>query len=496
MHSVGHMTAHEFRRLGHQVIDLLADYHERVETLPVSPRTQPGEVLTNLPSAAPEHSEPWATILADIERVITPHITHWQSPNFFAYFPANGSFPAILGDLISTGLGVNGMLWSTSPAATELETRVLDWLGAAIGLPAEFLSESGSGGGVIQGTASEATLVALVAARARAMKRHARRAATTDLASRLVLYTSTQAHSSVVKAAMIAGLAAHPEDRRRLRLIETDGNFAMNPGALGAAMASDVDAGLVPFLVVATVGTTSSTAIDPLDRIGPVCAAHEDRPWLHVDAAMAGAACLCPEFRGLIAGVEHADTFSFNPHKWMLTNFDATALWTRDRESIINALSVTPEYLRNSASQSGRVIDYRDWQIPLGRRFRALKLWFVMRHYGLEGLRAYIREHMRQAAVFESLVRGDERFEVVTPRTITLICFRLRPRQGESPEQTDARNRALLEAINATGRAMLSHTVLPVDGRPMFILRTALGGAATQETHVRAAWELIKSLAG
>jgi aromatic-L-amino-acid decarboxylase len=501
-----HMPPDEFRRLGHGLIDLIADYLTRVEGRPVRSRAAPGDLLAALPAHAPPVGEAWDAILADIDRLIMPGLTHWQSPNFFAYFPANGSFPAILGDLLSTGLGVNGMLWATSPAATELETRVLDWLGEMIGLPEDFLSGGTAppgfaggavglqGGGVIQGTASEATLVSLVAARSRAMKTHAPRAATTDLASRLTLYTSTQAHSSVIKAAMIAGLAAHPEDRRRLRLIETDKHFAMRPEALADAMTSDTEAGLVPFYVCATVGTTSSTAIDPVDRIGPVCAEH--LAWLHVDAAMAGAACICPEHRWLIRGVEHADSFCFNPHKWLLTSFDCDCLWTRDRASLINALSVTPEYLRNHASQSGTVIDYRDWQVPLGRRFRALKLWFVIRHYGVEGLRAYIREGLRIAAVFEGLVRADERFEVIAPRTITLVCFRLRPRPGEAPAGVDGRNRALLEAINASGRALLSHTVLPVGGGgPAFVLRMAMGGAATEERHVRAAWELIGGMA-
>lgn len=490
---VPHMPPDEFRRLAHHLIDFIADYHARIESFPVRSPSRPGDLLAALPPHAPEHADDWTDILADLDRLILPGLTHWQSPNFFAYFPANGSFPAILGDLLSTGLGVNGMLWATSPAATELETRVLDWLAELIGLPAPFLSTSPNGGGVIQGTASESTLVALVAARARAMRLHARSAATTDLASRLTLYTSSQAHSSVVKAAMIAGLAAHPEDRRRLRLVHTDDRFAMDPAALAAAIAGDVDAGLVPFFVCATVGTTSSTAIDPLADIGPICSAHDDRPWLHVDAAMAGSACVCPEHRHLLRGVEHADSVSFNPHKWLLTNFDLSALWTRDRASILNALSVTPEYLRTESA--GSVIDYRDWQIPLGRRFRALKLWFVLRHYGAVGLRAHIREHIRLAELFEHSVRQDDRFEIVAPRTITLVCFRLRPRPGEAPADTDARNKALLERLNAGGRAMLSHTVLSINGRPAFILRMAIGATATRERHVRAAWDLIRSCA-
>jgi aromatic-L-amino-acid decarboxylase len=497
------MTPEQFRRLGHDLVDWIAEYLGSIEERPVQSRVRPGQTLALLPEHAPVRGEDWSAIMGDLDRVIVPGLTHWQSPNFFAFFPANGSFPGILGDLVSTGLGVNGMLWATSPAATELETRVLDWLGEMIGLPREFLSGSAGGGGVIQGTASESTLVAMVAARARAMKIHAPRAATTDLTTRLVLYTSPQAHSSVVKAAMIAGLAAHPEDRRRVRLIDVDEHYAMRPEALAAAMASDDEAGLVPFYVCATVGTTSSTAIDPLDKIGPICRNHDaggphgaGGVWLHVDAAMAGAACVCPEYREMIRGVEYADSFCFNPHKWLLTNFDCDCLWTRDRESLINALSITPEYLRNSASAAGQVIDYRDWQIPLGRRFRALKLWFVIRHYGVEGLQAYIREHMRIAGLFEAWVREDDRFEVVAPRTITLLCFRLRPQPGATAEQTNERNRRLLAAINESGRAFLSHTVLPTGGQSGYVLRMAIGASSTTERHVRAAWELIRELAG
>jgi len=316
--------------------------------------------------------------------------------------------------------------------------------------------------------------------------------------SNLLMYASNQAHSSVVKAAKIAGIGEKTGtgEHRCVRQIDVDADFAMNPEQLATAIDTARDQGHIPFFVVATVGTTGSTAIDRLDKLGPIC--RERNLWLHVDAAMAGAACICPEHRWMLHGIEHADSFSFNPHKWMLTNFDCAAMWTRDRASVIDALAIAPEYLRNPASESGAAIDYRDWQIPLGRRMRALKLWFVLRHYGVEGLQAYIREHMRIAGLFEEWVRADERFEVAAPRSITLICFRLRPRPGEIAEQTDARNKALLGAINATGRAFLSHTVLPIgggDSPQRFVLRMAIGGARTQERHVRAAWSLISGLA-
>lgn len=505
------MDPEQFRRLGHQLIDWIASYLGCIEELPIRSSVQPGQIFAALPDEAPERGEPWEVIIGDLDRIVTPGLTHWQSPGFFAYFPANGSFPAILGDLVSTGLGVNGMLWATSPAATEIEMRVLDWLGRMIGLPDDFLFRSAdrTGGGVIQGTASEATLVAMVAARTRTLRSVAARGVSAaDAASRLMLYTSTQAHSSVIKAAMIAGLAAHAEDRTHLRLIDVDRGFALDPDRLGHQIAHDEAAGMIPCFVCATVGTTSSTAIDPIDRIGPLCNRPGSAPsggtrvWLHVDAAMAGAACICPEFRHLLQGIEHADSVSFNPHKWLLTSFDLAAMWTRDRRAIIDALSITPEYLRNAATSGAlgaEVVDYRDWQIPLGRRFRALKLWFVIRHYGVEGLRAYIREHMRLAALFEALVRADRRFELLAPRPVSLICFRLRPLEGEDPAATDARNARLLEAVNASGRVLLSHTVLPIrtiDGvHQAFTVRMAIGGSRTQQHHVLAAWKLIQSVA-
>ena len=498
-----HMSPDQFRKLGHGLIDWIADYLEGVERRPVLSSVKPGDIAAMLPAAPPQRGEDWGVIIADLDRVVMPGLTHWQSPNFFGYFPANGSYPGILGDLVSTGLGVNGMLWATSPAATEIETRVMDWLGGMIGLPPEFLSASparegaGGGGGVIQGTASEATLVAMVAARSRVMRNMDTRERLKKPGARLLCYASSQAHSSVAKAALIAGVGEeiHKERRRPVRLMEVDAGFSMKAERLEAYLETEVELGHVPFFVVATVGTTGSTAVDRLDQIGPVCRKYG--LWLHVDAAMAGAACICPEHRWMLRGIEYAQSISFNPHKWLLTNFDCAAMWTRDRSSIIEAVSITPEYLRNAASDAGAVIDYRDWQIPLGRRMRALKLWFVIRHYGVEGLQAYIREHMRIAELFEYRVRADERFEVVAPRTITLICFRLRPRDGEAIDQTNARNKRLLDAINATGRAYLSHTELPIggkDAKPSYVLRMAIGGARTEERHVKAAWELISEL--
>jgi len=467
-----HMTPEQFRLYGRVVVDWIADYYQRVQSLPVLSRVQPGEVRAALPTEPPLHGEPFEAILADVERVILPGLTHWQSPNFFAFFPANASGPAILGELLSAGLGVQGMLWATSPACTELETHVLDWLADMLGLPPHFKS-SGTGGGVIQDTASSATLCALLAARERATGFASNE---TGCNGRLVAYASNQAHSSVEKAVRIAGLG-----RRNLRLIEVDERYAMRPEMLAAQIARDRQAGLVPCFVCATIGTTSSNAIDPLPAIGRIC--REEGLWLHVDAAMAGTAAICPEFRYLHDGLEYADSYCFNPHKWMFTNFDCDCFYVADRATLIRTLSVLPEYLRNKATESGAVIDYRDWQIPLGRRFRALKLWFVIRFYGVEGLRYHIRQHIAWAQEFARWVQEDPRFELVAPVPLNLVCFRHRA--------GDAFNEELLERLNRSGRLYLSHTKL--DGR--YVLRFCVGQTHTEAHHVRAAWQFIQETA-
>src|SRR5436190_9353592 len=377
-----HMDPEEFRKHGHKVVDWIADYYRRIESYPVLSPVVPGQIRSSLPTDPPLQGESFPAILADIEKLILPGITHWQSPNFYAYFPSNASGPAILGDLLSSGLGVQGMLWATSPACTELETHVLDWLVHMLDLPQKFLSTS-TGGGVIQDTASSASQCALLAARKRATN-FASNARGCD--GKLVAYTSSQAHSSLEKGAQIAGIG-----KNNLRTIEVDENFAMRPEGLARQIVQDRLSGLVPFFVCASVGTTSSNAIDPVPEIGRLC--RESKLWLHVDAAMSGTAALCPEFRHIHAGLEFADSYCFNPHKWMFTNFDCDCFFVADRRVLIQTLSVLPEYLRNKATETGAVIDYRDWQIPLGRRFRSLKLWFVIRHYGLEGLQFHIREH-------------------------------------------------------------------------------------------------------
>lgn len=466
------MTSEEFRERGRQLVDWIADYWERVEGLPVLAQVEPGKVRAGLPDVPPAEGRSFDELMALLDSVIVPGITHWQSPNFFAFFPANVSGPSVLGELLASGLGVQGMLWTTSPACTELESHVLDWMTHMLGLPERFQSSS-SGGGVIQDSASSATLCAMLAARERATGMTCR---AEGLRAPLRAYASTQAHSSVEKAVAIAGLG-----QAGLCTVETDATMRMSPGALSSAIARDRREGRQPFFVCATVGTTSSLAVDPLRAIGEVC--RSEGLWFHVDAAMAGTASLCPEYRYINDGLELADSYCVNPHKWMLTNFDCDCFFVADRTPLLNALSVLPEYLRNRVSESGAVIDYRDWQIPLGRRFRALKLWFVIHHYGVAGLRQQVRKHIALAEEFAGWVHEDPEFELATPAAFNLVCF--------WHKGGDAVNRHLLDALNASGRVYLSHTV--IDDR--FTLRLCVGHPRSERRHVRAAWELIRALA-
>ena len=464
-----HMTPEEFRRRGHEVVDWLAKYFERIESFPVLSRVEPGAICGLLPATPPVKGEPFEAMLKDVEKLILPGITHWQSPNFFAYFPCNNSGASILGDLLSSGLGVQGMLWATSPACTELETHVLDWLVQMLDLPRKFLS-SDTGGGVIQDTASSASLCALLAARERATNFVSNQC---GCDGSLVAYTSTQAHSSIEKAVQIAGLG-----RDNLRLIEVDGKFAMRPDALAQRIQEDRQAGLIPCFVSATVGTTSSNAIDPVPEIGRVC--REQNVWLHVDAAMSGTAALCPEFRHIHNGLGFADSYCFNPHKWMFTNFDCDCFYVADRKALIQTLSVLPEYLRNKATETGAVIDYRDWQIPLGRRFRSLKLWFVIRHYGVQGLQHHVREHVRLAQQFAEWVKQDAEFELAAPVPLNLVCFR--------HKGGDQINQDLMDRLNRSGDLYLTHTRL----NDRLTLRFCVGQTNTQARHVERAWRRIQ----
>jgi len=467
-----HMSPEEFRHYGRAVVDWIADYYQRVESLPVLSQVEPGQIRASLPAEPPVHGEAFETILQDVEELILPGVTHWQSPNFFAFFPANTSGPSLLGELLSAGLGVQGMLWATSPACTELETHVLDWLVDMMGLPGKFKSTA-TGGGVIQDSASSASLCALLAAREQATGYSTNER---GCDGRLVAYASSQTHSSIEKAVKIAGLG-----RENLRIVEVDDQFAMRPAALARQIERDRQADLTPCFVCATVGTTSSNAFDPLPEIGQIC--RREGIWLHVDAAMCGTAALCPEFRYIHAGLELADSYCFNPHKWMFTNFDCDCFYVADRGPLINALSILPEYLRNKATESGAVIDYRDWQVPLGRRFRSLKLWFVIRHYGVEGLRYHVRRHVGMAQEFATWVEEDERFELAAPAPLNLVCFRHRG--------GDEINQGLLNRLNQSGDLYLTHTRL--DGR--LTLRFCVGQTHTESRHVERAWKQIRQVA-
>ena len=464
-----HMSPDDFRHYGREVVDWIADYYETIESLPVLSQVQPGEIRASLPPEPPRHGEAFEDILKDVNNLIIPGITHWQSPNFFAFFPANVSGPAILGELLAAGLGVQGMLWSTSPACTELETHVLDWLVDMLGLPTKFKSDT-AGGGVIQDSASSASLCALLAARERATEYGSNEQ---GCDGRLVAYASAHTHSSVEKAVKIAGIGRH-----NLRLIQVDDRFALRPDELAKQIRQDRQDDLIPFFVCATVGTTSSNAIDPLPEIGQIC--RDEDLWFHVDSAMSGTAALCPEYRYINDGIELADSYCFNPHKWMFTNFDCDCFYVANREILIKTLSVLPEYLRNKATDSGAVIDYRDWHIPLGRRFRSLKLWFVIRHYGVDGLRYHIRRHIELAQNFVGWIEEDNRFELVAPAPLNLICFR--------HVRGDTFNRQLLDRLNQSGSLYLTHTTL----NDRYVLRFCVGQTLTEDRHVYQAWQQIQ----
>lgn len=469
-----HMSPDEFRQQGYAMVDWIADYWTKVETLPVLSQVEPNDLFNALPAAAPEVSEGFSDIMQDVENLIMPGITHWQSPNFFAYFPTGASGPSILGEMLSSGLGIQGMLWSTSPACTELEMKMMDWLVHLLGLPEHFLMQN-EGGGTLQDSASSACLVALLAAREKASVLSINQSGGNTVDNKnLIAYISTQTHSSLEKAMMISGLGVI-----NLRKIEVDENFSLKPDVLQAQIEQDRADGFLPFFVCATVGTTSSNGIDDLKAIGHI-AQHEGL-WMHVDAAMSGTAAVCPEFREMHTGLELADSYNFNPHKWLFTNFDCSALFVKNKADIINALSILPEYLKNAATESGSVIDYRDWQVPLGRRFRALKLWFTLRHYGVEGLQHHIREHIRLAQEFAAWVNDSDDFEIVAPHPLNLVCFR--HKGGEVVNQT------LLNKLNDSGEMYLTHTKLNDE----YVIRFCVGQAHTTEAHVKKAWELIQS---
>ncbi len=458
-----HLSSDEFRKYGYQLVDWLAEYFSGIDDMKVIPDVEPGEIRSMLPEQAPETAEDMEDIIADLDRVVMPGMAHWQHPGWFAFFPSGVSPVSVLGEFVAAGLATQGMMWSTAPAATEIENTVLDWLVELLGLPSSWRLDTGPGGGVLQMSASDSTHLSLAVARYHTSEAgHA-----TDS---LVAYGSSQAHSSIEKGARIAGF-------RHIRSIPVDASFSLDVDALQQQIDLDLAEGLIPTWVCSAVGTTSTTAMDPIRPIAAI--AKKYGMWHHADAAYAGSAMICPEFRDLQDGVELVDSYTFNPHKWLLTNFDCSVFWVADRSKLINALSILPAYLKNESSGNPAAVDYRDWHVPLGRRFRALKLWFVLRSYGAENLRSFVRSHVDWAKDLEGRLIADPRFEIVAPRTLALVCFR----HVGGNEAT----KLLAKAVNASGTAYLTPSVIDETD----FIRVSIGSTWTEHRHIEALWDLF-----
>ena len=467
------MDTDRFRKYGHEIVEWIARYYETIEKYPVKSRLAPGDVKAALPPLPPTGSESFDLFLKDFDEIIMPGITHWQSPSFFAYFPANTSPPSVLAEMLTAALGAQCMIWETSPAAAELEERMMEWLREMTGLPPEFE-------GVIQDSASSATLAALITAREKVTAYRSNREGMQS-AGRLRIYASAQAHSSVEKGAGVAGFG-----RDNLVRIPVLGDYSIDTDALREAVEKDISEGYIPCCVVATMGTTGTTAVDPLRAVGEIC--REKNIWLHVDAALGGTALLLPEMRWMADGIEYVDSLVFNPHKWMFTNFDCSVYFVRDAAALIRSFEILPEYLKTRTR--GKVNDYRDWGIPLGRRFRALKLWAVIRSYGVEGLQSMIREHLRLAKTLSQQIEAEENFVLMAPVPLNTVCFRYSP-PGMSDEETNRLNEKINHTLNDTGSIYITHT--SVDG--MYVLRMVTAQTGVTEGHVQKAWEMIKECA-
>jgi len=467
------MSPDEFRKHAHELVDWMAGYMENVEKFPVKSSVAPGIIFNKIPDSPPAESESFGVLMKDFEEIIMPGITHWQNPNFFAYFPANTSPPSILAEMLVSTLGAQCMIWETSPAAAELEEKMMIWLRDMIGLPAGFE-------GVIQDSASTATLAAILTAREK-VTGFSVNAEGAENAGILRVYCSEQTHSSVEKAVKISGIG-----RKNLIKIPVRDDFSMNTEKLEDAIREDIKRGFIPCCVVATLGTTGTTAVDPLRAIGEICA--KNGVWLHVDAAMAGTALILPEFQWMLDGKEYIDSFVFNPHKWMFTNFDCTAYFVKDAGTLIRTFEVLPEYLKTRTR--GKVNDYRDWGVPLGRRFRAMKLWSVIRSYGTEGLKEKVRYHIDIASKLAKMISEEPDFEILAPVVISVVCFRYCP-VGYSEEQLNKLNEKLNHFLNDSGKLYLTHTVL--NGK--YTLRMVTAQTNVTIEHVEKAWNSIKSTA-
>ncbi len=474
--NIGDLPTDIFRKHGHEMIDWIANYLDDPSSHPVLSQARPGDTIAALPGSPPAGGEDMTEILADFERVIMPGITHWNNPSFFAYFAISASIPGILGEFLSSALDTNAMLWKTSPSATELEIVVLDWLRQALGLPDGWF-------GVINDTASISTMLALVAAReATNLGIREKGLSGRDDVPVLRVYCSEHAHTSVDKGAITAGFG-----HENVVHIPSDDEFRMRPEALAAAIAEDRERGFRPVAVVATIGTTSTTSIDPVPAIADIC--EREGIWLHVDGAYGGSAGIVPELRHYLDGAERANSMVVNPHKWLFTPVDCSVFWVKDRALLKRAFSLVPEYL--VTAETGEVVDLMDYGVQLGRRFRALKLWMVIRSFGIDGLASRLREHVRIAQELAAWIDAEPGWEVMAPHPFSLVCFRYAP-EGKSEEQLNALNQKIMDGVNASGEAFLSHTKL----RGQFVLRLAIGNIRTDETHVARVWELLRSSAG
>lgn len=465
------MNLNDFRRYAHEMADKLADYFENIQHFPVKSTVSPGEIFSALPKSPPENSESWDHIIDDFDQIIFPGITHWQSPDFYAFFPANSSYPSLLGEFLTAGLGAQCMLWETSPAAAELEEKMMNWLAEMTGLPENFQ-------GVIQDSASTSTLVAILTAREKISNFLINNEGIKQNLYRV--YCSQEAHSSVDKAVKIAGIG-----KNNLIKIEVDNELAMIPGKLEEAISNDLKKGLIPVCVVAALGSTGTTAVDPLKSISKIC--KKFNIWLHVDAAYAGTAFILDEYRYMLEGIENADSYVFNPHKWMFTNFDCSAYFVKDSDLLKRTFEIFPEYLKTGTDSV--VNNYRDWGIQLGRRFRALKLWFVIRSFGVNGIKSRISDHIEWAGWLAKEIDQSPSFELLKPQRFGLVCFRLKPDNLSDKDELNKLNQYFLEKLNSSGKMYLSHT--KVKGN--FILRMVIGQTYTSFENIERSWSLIKN---